>query len=66
MYEKRFSVRAIKAMMEDCYIEGVEDISESDLLELLEIRPKIRPTPAASDSALPSNPQESGDNTPSA
>lgn len=42
MSEKIFSVRVVKALMEDCLDDGVTSLSESELLAILEISPTKR------------------------
>ena len=42
MSEKNYSVRFIASLIEDCLSDGIESISESELLEMLGSRPTKR------------------------
>ncbi len=42
MEEKIYSVRVLKALLEDCLSDGIESLNEAELLDVLEIRPTKR------------------------
>ena len=42
MEEKIYSVRVLKALLEDCLSDGIESLNEEELLDVLEIRPTKR------------------------